>query len=707
MDAPKAIAIPIVETIKIDDSTIQKVKTGFTYGIFGSVMLILFVVILYLVYSKPTHSDSNIVPKSLSQQELQTLLIVLALVVGVLFLLYALSPSIKELVRLFGSFKQVFILLIYLIALIVFYGTMNKSVINSLSLLFLPLTFFIGVFLFYRAIHSGPLYGRNMNIERIKYSLILFLFIVFMMLFYVANPGGYITKYFGPLLVLTILLVVFGFLYLITLMTLPSTTTKSGQTEQGVFKGLSSIGLFSGIGFLVFLIVVVAGIMAYPGGYIKNGESDRTAIAISLLVLLFVLWILFFGILSFTPGSIGLNTSENMKTVTNIAKQVLLLLFGLTFSGLLIGWIVTGVQNASTQSGTISFILNILIVITVLGLVYKMITGNPYFKKSAAFRLLVNSILYIPCILVNIVDAVGQPNVKDTPRSYYILLGLVIFLYILYYFIVPQTQTNIAKQGGTLLVNLPVYTDTEHILAGYDELNGTDATTTVYDYQYAISCWIFLDAFSPNISSSLDTYTSVLNYGGKPNILYNAKENVLRITMNVENQDSLIIYEIKDVLLQKWNNIIVNYSGGTIDVFYNGVLKKSRNGIVAKMSKDTFIIGSNNGVHGGICNVVYFPTSITASQIYYVYNSVKSKNPPVAGGGSKASIMKVITGTNQSYKPPTTTIIPIKIDVSTEPSGLEVSSDQPIKTDPNRYPYTDYLSFKWFAVANKDEFNGL
>jgi hypothetical protein len=33
-------------------------------------------------------------------------------------------------------------------------------------------------------------------------------------------------------------------------------------------------------------------------------------------------------------------------------------------------------------------------------------------------------------------------------------------------------------------------------------------------------------------------------------------------------------------------------------------------------------------LNGGICNVIYFNNSLNATQIYYIYNSVKNKTPP-------------------------------------------------------------------------------
>ena len=52
--------------------------------------------------------------------------------------------------------------------------------------------------------------------------------------------------------------------------------------------------------------------------------------------------------------------------------------------------------------------------------------------------------------------------------------------------------------------------------------------------------------------------------------------------------------------------IIINYSGGTLDIFYNNNLVKSVKGIVPYMALDSLSIGENNGIHAGICNLIYF-----------------------------------------------------------------------------------------------------
>ena len=409
VDIPKVIGIPISEPIKMDETFIQKIKTPLTYGTFAVFFIIILCIILYLIYSGPTSATGN--PKSLSQEEIQTIFIVLSITIVMFVCLFIFVPNYKNLLVFLGKFTMVFALLAYIIGIIVLYRTVPSGIINGYAFLFLPITIVVGIYLFYMAMKTGSPLGFDINVERIKYALLYFLLIVFLILFYTINPGGYITKYFGPLLVISILLIVFGFLYLITLMTLPSLNKSSSgvglgsdSKSEGFFKGISTIGLISGVSFIIFLLVVLSGILYYPGGFIKNGQSDKVAITISLLVFVFIVWIVYFGILSFSKQTGGSDTASKITAISGIARQIFLLLFGLTFSGFLIWWLITGVEGLSSQSGTVSFILNLLLLTMVLGLVFKLISGGTYYKKSAFFRIIVNTILYIPCILVSFFD---------------------------------------------------------------------------------------------------------------------------------------------------------------------------------------------------------------------------------------------------------------------------------------------------------------
>jgi hypothetical protein len=90
----------------------------------------------------------------------------------------------------------------------------------------------------------------------------------------------------------------------------------------------------------------------------------------------------------------------------------------------------------------------------------------------------------------------------------------------------------------------------------------------------------------------------------------------------------MILYKNSGILLQKWNNMVINYDGGILDIFLNGELVKSINGIVPYYTLDNLTIGENGGINGGICNVVYFNKPLTTTNLYFLYNMVKTNNPP-------------------------------------------------------------------------------
>lgn len=741
---------------------IQRIETPLIFGTFGLTMLILIVLVITQIYSN-IGTVNSITASSNALRDTQTAFIIIAILFVAIILLVLLIPNYGMMKTFLGKFSSTFILLLYLIGLIIFFRDFSSNILNKYSFLIAPITVLIGLFLFYRAFNSGSSSQNyalfDINLARIKYILLYFCFIVFILIFYIVDPGSYVKTYFGPLLVITILLAIFGFLYLITLMTLPSLikTNTSIDGSTGFFKSLSKIGLYSGIAFIVFLIVVVSGILVYPGGFLTNTntagnpKTAKVSGIIIQLIIIFSLWILFFGVLSFRNVS-RTQTGEILKTLENytgIAKQAFLLLFGLIFSCILIGWMVKGANNLNSSSGITSFILNILLLLFILFIIFKLITGGNYYERSPGYRLFVNIILYIPCIFVWIIDKIGSltgfsynkinpnlslsntlfgtmKNLKETPVQYYTIFGAILLCYFLYFWGIPQFKNNFSKQGGTILVNNPVPTNIQNSIGTYDALNGITneaSGANQYDYQYAISFWVYINADGPSTNTSLTKYTSLLNYGGKPNVLYNATTNTLLITIDThgstedteskeyDTNGNVILYKLSDVLLQKWNNIIVNYNGGTVDVFYNGQLVKTTLGVVPRMSKDTLTIGENVGINGQICNVNYFNTSLNIEQVYYLYNTAKDKDPPTSIYSNESIVEDVLHGVGVKNPTSFVTTIPINIDVTTI-NDIPIPLSKPLLNDlelidPTNIKEMDYISPKWFFKMNGDDYNGL
>ena len=79
-------------------------------------------------------------------------------------------------------------------------------------------------------------------------------------------------------------------------------------------------------------------------------------------------------------------------------------------------------------------------------------------------------------------------------------------------------------------------------------------------------------------------------------------------------------FHTKDVLLQKWNHIVINYTNNNLDVFLNNKLVGSEVNITPIMKHDMISTGEKNGIHGGIKNTYHFNNPLYLWQINYLYS---------------------------------------------------------------------------------------
>lgn len=557
-------------------------------------------------------------------------------------------PNLKEFKNLFEQISGVTYVILYTIFAILFFTMMPKETLDKYPYIINSIMIFLGGLFFYKSLSANYIDNFNVNYERIKMLILFFCFITIIITFYNVNPGNFVSNFSGSSLLITIILAVFAFLYIVILLTLPG---EQGSTQKNFLSNFSSFGTYGSILFLIFLVVMTS-IIAGNKSFFEN--KTKSSSVMILLLIICIVWVTLLGVNIFTGSS-------QAPVAVSLMKKGLLGVFGLVISALLIYWLTYNIGSLSGNSSIMSFILNILLVVIVLGLIYKTInvhlpSGNS--KKNAFFSLIINTLLYIPCLVSGGFDWLGNLLSGKQDAGSLIMLAIAICL-IVAYFKLPQLFNSFSSQGGQQLVNKPVYTDTQYNLGSYEQLNGEQNASdgsVKFDYQYAISCWVFIDAAAPNTNPNYNKFTSLLNFGEKPNILYNAKKNTLMITMqqkdlknitknkliDFDDNGNRIIYVNKDVLLQKWNNIIINYNGGTLDIFLNGELVKSSIEVVPYYKLDNLTIGENEGIKGGICNVIYFRNALTSSNIYYLYNTVKNRTPPVLNDSSETILTKNI-----------------------------------------------------------------
>jgi len=470
-----------------------------------------------------------------------------------------------------------------------------------------------------------------------------------------------------------------------TLQTLP-------RAVQEVFKLRTKYTVI----FILFALVVTLLYFVNPWGIMTNYGGPVVFFTIFVGMILTIMITIYQYYMS-NPSKANMFTSS--PGFLGLAGKGLYILAALGISmGLIYGSLkLMGIfdQDAAKPSSWGHIIFNLLLFSAMLGIIYKLANAGGFLDKNPYYRLILNTLFYIPCLLVTLLSYLSKlfGLSKDvtvtsafTPPKPFEIKMLAISLVLLggYFFWVYLgkylVESIYLKQGGKQLINQPVRTDILTNVISYQNLSGNDK----FDYQYAMSFWFYLDSFPPSTNSSYNKIVDILSYGKNPSIKYSSSNNTLYITVKqktdadsvvdfvqntnpetiekwnnkqhdkineaIENVKSMpfgneidadgnrIIYKHKDVQLQKWNQILLNYNGGTLDVFYNGKLVKSAIEVVPYLKYDMLTVGTENGVSGNIANLMYFKQPLDFYTINTLYVSLKDKNPPIISSNKQQLI---------------------------------------------------------------------
>ena len=147
----------------------------------------------------------------------------------------------------------------------------------------------------------------------------------------------------------------------------------------------------------------------------------------------------------------------------------------------------------------------------------------------------------------------------------------------------------------------------------------TDETVLI-DYNFSLSFWLYLDADSNNSNADIE----ILNFNNHPKIKYNGSSNVMIFNMG---GDENITYP--NVELQKYNNWVLNYSSGNLDIFLNSILVRSKSlndFTIPKQNSEMITLGNLDSANlsGKICNLLFFkhPMSLFQLKLQYYANKM-------------------------------------------------------------------------------------
>lgn len=130
------------------------------------------------------------------------------------------------------------------------------------------------------------------------------------------------------------------------------------------------------------------------------------------------------------------------------------------------------------------------------------------------------------------------------------------------------------------------------------------------EYSFSISGRLFIE----QPLNLIDKEYNIIDYGGVPRMTFNPKRQRIYIYTKNGNTPTRV-HEIEYFDYQRWNHFVFNYSHGTLDLFWNSKLIASVNGIMPKMTKDSIIVGENQGIHGGMKHLRFRHEPLTTLNI--------------------------------------------------------------------------------------------
>ena len=400
---------------------------------------------------------------------------------------------------------------------------------------------------------------------------------------------------------------------------------------------------------ILLVSFIIIAITTYDGiNKINSEEPDRENIILNIVVV--------FISLIFGAGYY----SYNSKSPSNlIYHQLFTFLLFIAFIFLIYWFTTIDIKTFATFS-YLSSIFLLLIAIVTLSIIFLMLSN--WLKSMNGWTgFFVNFLFYIPCLLNTFVYyLISEFKLTTSPV---LILFFIEILLLLSYLYIPDIVNHITNQDGTLLHNSNLLADgnteiqdtfflnaqnsfslDEHVMPDMKfQINGNRNKTTFQNY--AISMWTYVNAHGNN-KLAYNTESLIFNYGeGKPKVTYyNGDDQDTRdkyriyftnnTTLNDDGDtttDFKEYYEMK-LPLQRWNNLVFNFSSTHADLFVNGHLERTFSFANGKMptfaETDVVTTGKNDGLHGAISNIRYYTKTLSKHKITNIYNIFMKKTPP-------------------------------------------------------------------------------
>jgi hypothetical protein len=325
------------------------------------------------------------------------------------------------------------------------------------------------------------------------------------------------------------------------------------------------------------------------------------------------------------------------KNMDNPFYKILLVGLGFLFFITMLYYYSTTKASTLVSATYIMYFLSIMIVICAMA-IFLYVFSNYLKSLSGVTGFVAYLLFYLPCLLIDFVKYIIN-EFKMTTNAIYILFIFEIVLILIYLYLPLLISKLIQKDGISLLEN-SAFLDIKKTIGNSDQLKIPDDNVfnikqPTFRREYSISMWVYLNTQSSSFMA-YSRESPIFNYGnGKPKIVYYNNPN------NPDEKDKVIVYYTDSTARppsyeftmthQKWHQIVLNYFSDHVDLFVDGDLENTYdfdNNQPTYLATDDITIGSVDGLDGAVCNIKYYTSVQTKSQIANSYNLLMNKNPP-------------------------------------------------------------------------------
>lgn len=470
----------------------------------------------------------------------------------------------------------------------------------------------------------------------------------------------------------------------------------------------------------------------------ENLRNLKTLIILTPMIGIF--FILYFVVTFFKKEAYA-NSSNNL--VSTFAQ--IFFIFG--FIGIFTCISILVVYTLIMQKQGIGInIATYVILFIMVFLIYKILVSTTVVQQNPVYKLIIELFFIIPCcfdlyVLPHILNStMGKFALQaykttnfNTTIIYIILLILVLSIIAFKYVLYPLLISQNTMFGGFLLLNGPVSIYDVNSPISYNTITLLNSKYSTFsdnsgnfsnsfissDYQniynYSITFW-----FNIANNATQENEQPLVSFGNVPVITYIADTSSLVVSFNTSTNSSNntnILIEVPNIKLQKWTFVAINIDGGTVDIFIDNYLINSTEGIIpyVETSNSDITVGysamntevntsSLNNTFSQVCNFVYYPHTLTITNMSDLYSQGKNMDPPI---NQAAETGKELTPFDQNLNELNKDFNAIKDTFECSyVDFLQPTPDACNNIIDNDDYFNNYLSLPWYFLHLGDETTG-